>query len=198
MTEEDLQILDDIRERSRQQKAAGTPRVQTGAGAPPRVLTSTGAASGNTLPPVPAEVKQEVRQVKAPAEVKQEVHQVKAPPTEAPVLARTRANTAPIALRTQSQTTANLTQALAASYDLTNGRMSAARLLGRKFPKHFFDVANAVLDADTGQTLTYRRLIQHPKFKEEWSHLSANEFRRLFQGVGGRIKDPTNRCFSLT
>jgi hypothetical protein len=35
-------------------------------------------------------------------------------------------------------------------------------------------------------------LLQHPKYKADWSVSSANEFRRLAQGVGGSIKNPTD------
>ena len=135
-------------------------RVQTGAYAPPRVQTRTGATSDIEVPPSSPAAAEMIKQEK-------EVHRPMAPPPppDAPVASRTRAQTranapaSPISSRTRSKTTANLTQALAASYDLTNERMSAARLAGRKFPKHFFDVANAVLDADTGQMLNYRRLM---------------------------------------
>jgi hypothetical protein len=33
-----------------------------------------------------------------------------------------------------------------------------------------------------------KKLITHPKYQEAWLHSSANEFGRLAQGVGGRIK----------
>ena len=36
--------------------------------------------------------------------------------------------------------------------------------------------------------LKYRQLIQHPVIGEQWRHSSANEFGRLAQGIGGRIK----------
>ena len=99
------------------------------------------------------------------------------------------------ASRTRSKTT-NLTQALAASYDLGN-KSSAQRLSSRQFPRDFFNVAFAVLDATLGEMLNYRQLIQRPEFKKEWSHSSANEFGRLFQGIGGRIAKPTNTCFFI-
>jgi hypothetical protein len=50
------------------------------------------------------------------------------------------------------------------------------------------DVANAVLDEETGKMLNYRDLLRHPKYKEAWSKSSANEFGRLAQGVGGRVE----------
>ena len=48
--------------------------------------------------------------------------------------------------------------------------------------------ALAVMDAETGKVLNYRQLMQSPKHKETWSKSSANEFGRLANGVGGRIK----------
>ena len=45
----------------------------------------------------------------------------------------------------------------------------------------------AVMD-ENGNTLRYRQLITHPQYKKEWSISSANEFGRLAQGVGGRVK----------
>ena len=53
-------------------------------------------------------------------------------------------------------------------------------------------MAMAVMDKDTGKMLNYRQLLRHPKYKKEWSTSSANEFGRLAQGVGGRIKKPTD------
>ena len=52
--------------------------------------------------------------------------------------------------------------------------------------------ALAVMDKETGKMLNYRNLIRLPKYKEIWSRSSANEFGRLANGVGGRIKNPTN------
>jgi hypothetical protein len=52
--------------------------------------------------------------------------------------------------------------------------------------------ALAVLDKETGKLLNYRQLLKHPKYKKDWDLSSANEFGRLAQGVGGRIKKPTN------
>ena len=46
----------------------------------------------------------------------------------------------------------------------------------------------AILHPDTGRQMTYRQLMTHPDFKDSWNHSSANEFGRLAQGIGGRIK----------
>ena len=55
------------------------------------------------------------------------------------------------------------------------------------------------MDDKTGEMLKYRQLINHPdpKVVADWVLLSANEFERLFQGVGGRTASPTNTCFFI-
>ena len=50
----------------------------------------------------------------------------------------------------------------------------------------------AVMDEQTGRLLDYKHLMKDPKYKKNWSTSSANEFGRLDNGVGGRIKNPTN------
>ena len=49
----------------------------------------------------------------------------------------------------------------------------------------------------SGEMLNFRQLIQRLEFKKERSHSSANEFGRLFQGIGGHIAKPTNTCFFI-
>ena len=44
------------------------------------------------------------------------------------------------------------------------------------------------MDAETGKLLNYRQLRRDPKYSKEWNKSSANEFRRLSNGVGGRVK----------
>eukprot|EP00804_Cyclotella_cryptica_P015402 CCRYP_008024-RA/>CCRYP_008024-RA protein AED:0.10 eAED:0.10 QI:0/-1/0/1/-1/1/1/0/936 len=48
--------------------------------------------------------------------------------------------------------------------------------------------AMSVLDLDTGKLLNYRQLLRTPKFAQAWSKSSTNEFGRLADGVGGRVK----------
>ena len=48
--------------------------------------------------------------------------------------------------------------------------------------------AMAVMDNETGQLLNYRQLMRSDKHKQAWGRSSANEFGRLAQGIGGRIK----------
>ena len=44
------------------------------------------------------------------------------------------------------------------------------------------------MDAETGKLLNYWHLRQNLKYKEGWNLSSANEFGRLANGVGGRVK----------
>ncbi len=48
------------------------------------------------------------------------------------------------------------------------------------------------MDVDTGKLLNYRQLMRSTKYKRAWSLSSANKFGRLANGIGGRIKNPTN------
>ncbi len=50
----------------------------------------------------------------------------------------------------------------------------------------------AVMDKDTGKLLNYRQLMNSPKCKKVWSLSAANRFGQLANGIGGRIKNPTN------
>ena len=77
-----------------------------------------------------------------------------------------------------------------------NNSQNAKRLANRKFPPAIFGAALAVMDMNSGKMLKHRQLIHNddPAISETWSTSSANEFGRLFQGVGNKIKDPTNTC----
>ena len=46
----------------------------------------------------------------------------------------------------------------------------------------------AVMDAESGKLLNYQQLMKDPKYQKVWGISSANEFGRLANGVGGRIK----------
>ncbi len=48
------------------------------------------------------------------------------------------------------------------------------------------------MDADTGKLLNYRQLMRRTKYKKAWCLSLANKFGRLANGIGGRIKNPTN------
>jgi hypothetical protein len=57
------------------------------------------------------------------------------------------------------------------------------------------DAAYAVLDQETGESLEYRCLLNHTHFKEVWNRSTADEFGRLAQGIGGRIKGTNTMQF---
>jgi hypothetical protein len=48
--------------------------------------------------------------------------------------------------------------------------------------------AMAVTHPTMGAVMNYKQLITDPLTKEAWNRSSANEFGRLAQGVGGRVK----------
>jgi hypothetical protein len=56
------------------------------------------------------------------------------------------------------------------------------------------EFTNEVFDMEYEKLLKYQKLITHPKYHKVWMHSSANKFRQLPQGVGGRIKG-TNMIF---
>ena len=45
-----------------------------------------------------------------------------------------------------------------------------------------------VMDTESGKILNYCQLIRNPRYRKQWSISSTNEFGRLANGVGGRIK----------
>ena len=49
-----------------------------------------------------------------------------------------------------------------------------------------------VMDADTGKMLNDRQLMRDPKYKKNWSVLSANKSGCLANRVDSRVKNPTN------
>ena len=55
---------------------------------------------------------------------------------------------------------------------------------------------NTVIDMDMGKLLEYCQVLCHPKFKDDWNILAANEFGRLAQGVGEQVKG-TNMIYFI-
>ena len=55
--------------------------------------------------------------------------------------------------------------------------------------------ALAVMDKATGKMLNYRQLLRHPNYNADWTLSSANEFGRLANGVGGRVKGTNTITF---
>ena len=109
--------------------------------------------------------------------------------------ANTRSKTkadAPPATRTRASTK-KLGNAAAVA-KMNNTVRSYARRLTKKMElmENEIHQAMAVMDEETGQLLNYRQLLRSAKYKKDWSISSANEFGRLANGVGNRIKNPTN------
>ena len=67
---------------------------------------------------------------------------------------------------------------------------SILRNLHKKLDRVIDEVerAMAVMDQATGKLLNYRQLRRDPKYSAEWNRSAANEFGRLANGVGGRVK----------
>ncbi len=70
----------------------------------------------------------------------------------------------------------------------------------RTHQQHQQEHAQLIHDADTGEYLNYQQLLRHPKHKELWEKLAANEFSQLAQGVGNRIpkEEATNTINSIS
>jgi hypothetical protein len=49
-----------------------------------------------------------------------------------------------------------------------------------------------VINEDTGKSMKYKDLLKDPKYRKDWSKAAANEFGRLFNGVG-KSADGTQR-----
>ena len=82
----------------------------------------------------------------------------------------------------------------AAVHALPSERNDKQRSILRNLHKKLDRVANevekamAVMDQATGKMLNYRQLRRDPKYSAEWNVSAANEFGRLANGVGGRVK----------
>jgi hypothetical protein len=55
-------------------------------------------------------------------------------------------------------------------------------------PEPINHFANSVIHPVTGKPMEYRQLITDPATRDAWNISAANEFGRLAQGVGGRVK----------
>ena len=97
-----------------------------------------------------------------------------------------------------STSVSNMARALCTAAAVANCAVSARQAATRTLPRQMFaDMANAVLDPDTGDMLEYRHLLKSEKYSKRWNHSAANEFGRLAQGIGGRIKNPTETIFFI-
>ena len=108
-------------------------------------------------------------------------------------------NSQPVATRTRSRLTPQAPPPEPVSHR-TRSRAPAALTVNqiqasqRKYPKELLALwctplppdlaAMPVLDKETGKTLEFRQLRNHPKFKDTWNTSYCNELGRLCQGIG--------------
>jgi len=86
---------------------------------------------------------------------------------------------------TRSRTNLLLLQAI----EISNTQPTTTQSAQRKFPLQLLcEMANAVLDAETGELMEYRHLMKKPQYKQIWGHAYGNEVGRLAQGMPGRVK----------
>jgi hypothetical protein len=69
-----------------------------------------------------------------------------------------------------------------------SGTQPIAQRTRSHVPEEPLFMVNAVIHPITGVAMEYWQLIQDPVTKDAWQRSAANEFGRLAQGVGGRIK----------
>ena len=119
-----------------------------------------------------------------------------------PIATRTRskkASSEPIASRTRSKKAERRGQRAAKRIaaavrtvpsERSDKQRSMLRTLHRKLERVADEVekAMAVMDQATGKMLNYRQLQRDPKYSADWNVSAANEFGRLANGVGGRVK----------
>ncbi len=74
------------------------------------------------------------------------------------------------------------------AYDVIEAQFESTQDYTRAASAKLIGLACTVMDADTGKELTYRQLLNHPKYRKDWNISAANEFGRLAQGVGGCIE----------
>jgi hypothetical protein len=115
---------------------------------------------------------------------------VKEAATTKPQLTAPKRSSSRLLQPTKSSMQRNMKQALSAQLQSPKGReefITQYKLMEKEKEK-----AMMVLDEESGQLLKYKDLLRHPKYKKEWSIAAADEFGCLAQGVGGRIKKPTD------
>ena len=92
-----------------------------------------------------------------------------------------------------------LQEVLAARLDIAGAAMevSASKVATKRYPLHFLrDLANAVLDGDTGEMLEYRHLITRTKYKVVWGDAHGKEIDHFTQGIPGK-GEGTNTLFFI-
>ena len=164
-------------------EAAPLPRVPEAQTQPPDP-----AAAPSVPAPAPAAAARLLRSALKPS--KRGVSS--SPTSNSGPAANTRASSKPPAACTRSK---KLASEVANAVEVRAGKRttrqrSIIRRLSRRIEAVEAEVeeALAVLDRDTGKLLKYTSLLRHPTYKATWGKAAADEFGRLAQGVGGRIK----------
>ena len=86
-------------------------------------------------------------------------------------------------------------ESILSAIDISSLQLNTAKLASRQFPRQVTcEMANAVVDAETGELMEYRHLMKNPKYREIWSKSYGDEIGRVFQGMPGRV-DGTNTAF---
>ncbi len=89
---------------------------------------------------------------------------------------------------------ANIEKAIQNASNKRTVRVPLARVLERRQQltnnshRILRERAQLIHDKETAEYLNYRQLLKDPKHAKVWAHSAANEFGRLAQGVGTRIK----------
>ena len=88
-------------------------------------------------------------------------------------------------------------EVMLSAVNISNRKLQPKKLAGRKFPLELLcEMANAIMDGDTGELLEYQQLMQRPKYQQIWGKSFGNEIGRLAQGMKGRVTG-TNTMFFI-
>ena len=101
--------------------------------------------------------------------------------------------------RSRSQVVNVMEEALLSCVNLSpHSTITPKNAASRKYPLQLLcELAGTVLDAETGDLLEYRHLIQHPRYKEVWGKAFGKEIGRLAQGLPG-VVDGTDTLDFIT
>ena len=136
----------------------------------------------NPSPRVTFDTKEpEVREIPSRLVVALPQEQIVQPTKQAPVIK-------PEPILHRSKYIADPNDSIAARVHKRRAQSSTEDSIAARVAQRRREAAHSVLDQETGELLEYRQLLRHPRFKEVWNRSAADEFGRLAQGIGGRIK----------
>ena len=99
--------------------------------------------------------------------------------------------------RSRTQPLTITQESMLSMLEINNCKLSPRQMPTGKYPLQFLcDFAGAVMDAKSGELLSYRQLMKRPKYKEIWGTSAGNEIGRLAQGMPGRVEG-TNTMFFI-